>query len=118
MRFSDRSYVKGIPGVMLDALTTAEIQALRLELYQFANRQTDPIVQSRCLTVVSMLGKAVEQDDPAVREDLANSVAQLDQALRGTRRAMDAYNFLSLAPLTIADAKARFANSIVLRVRT
>jgi hypothetical protein len=29
---------------MLDAITTAEIQALTLELYQFANRQTDPIV--------------------------------------------------------------------------
>jgi hypothetical protein len=29
-----------------------------------------------------MLGEAVEQDDPAVREDLANSVAQLEEALR------------------------------------
>jgi hypothetical protein len=102
---------------MLDALTTAEIQALRLELCQFANRQTDPNVQSRCLAVVSMLGKAVERDDPAVRADLANSVAQLEVALRGTRPAIDPYNFLCLAPLTIADAKARFVCPFVLRKR-
>jgi|SRR5580700_10973746 hypothetical protein len=96
---------------MLDALITAEIQALRLELCHFANRQSDPLMQSRCLTV---LGKAVERDDPTVREDLANSVEQLEQALRGRRRAIDPHNFLSLAPLTIVDAKARFANPIVL----
>ena len=100
---------------MLDALTTAEIHALRLKLYHFANRQSDPTVQSRCLTVGSMLGKAVERDDPTVREDLAKSVEQLEEALRGTRRAIDPYNFLSLVPLTIADAKARFANPIVCR---
>jgi hypothetical protein len=99
---------------MLDALITAEIQALRLELCHFANRQSDPIVQSRSLTVVSMLGKAVERDDSTVREDLANSVEQLEQALRGRRRAIDPYNFLSLVPLTIEDAKVRFANPIVL----
>ena len=101
---------------MLDALTTTEIQALRLELCHFANRQSDANVQSRCHAVVSMLGKAVERDDPAVRTDLANSVAQLEAALRGTRRAIDPY-FLSLAPLTIADAKARFVSPIVLRKR-
>jgi hypothetical protein len=94
---------------MLDALTTAEIQALRLELYHFANRQSDPIVRSRCLTVVSMLGEAVERDDPIVREDLAKSVERLEEAVRDTQRAIDPYNFLSLTPLTIADAKARFA---------
>jgi hypothetical protein len=94
---------------MLDALTTAEIQALRLELYHFANRQSDPIVRSRCLTVVSMLGEAVERDDPIVREDLAKSVERLEEAVRDTQRATDPYNFLSLTPLTIADAKARFA---------
>src|SRR5262249_53595133 len=102
---------------MLDALTTAEIQALRLQLYHFANRQSDATVHSRCLTVVSMLGKVVERDDPAVRADLANSVAQLEEALGGTRRAIDPYNLLSLAPLTIADARARFANPIVLSIR-
>ena len=36
---------------------------------------------SRCLTVVSMLGEVIERDDPAVRADLANSVAQLEEAL-------------------------------------
>ena len=72
---------------------------------------------SRCLTVVSMLGEVIERDDPAVREDLANSVAQLEEALGGTRRTIEPYNFLSLAPLTIADARARFASPIVLSFR-
>jgi hypothetical protein len=99
---------------MLDALTTGEIQALRLELYHFAIRQSDPTVQSRCLAVVSMLEQAVERDDPTVREDLAKSVERLEEAVRDTRRAIDHCNFLSLAPLKIADAKARFANPIVL----
>jgi hypothetical protein len=103
---------------MLDALITAEIQALRLELCHFANRQSDPKVRSRCLTVVSMLGKAVERDDPNVREDLGNSVEQLAEAVHTTRLAIDPYNFLSLAPLTIADAKARFAYPIVLSFRS
>jgi hypothetical protein len=99
---------------MLDPLTIAEIQGLTLQLYHFANRQSDPTVHSRCLTVISMLGQAVERDDPSVREDLAKSVERLEEAVRDTRRAIDPYNFLSLAPLTIADAKARFANPIVL----
>ena len=64
---------------MLDALITAEIQALRLELCHFANRQSDPLMQSRCLTVVSMLGKAVERDDPTVREDLAIPLSNLNK---------------------------------------
>jgi hypothetical protein len=99
---------------MLDALTTAEIQALRLELYHFANRQNDQ-VRSRCLAVVSLLGEAVERDDdPAVRAELANSVTQLEEALSGAPRMIDPYNFLNLVPLTIADAKARFADPVVL----
>jgi hypothetical protein len=98
---------------MLDALTTVEIQALRLELYHFANRQSNPTVRARCLTVVSMLGKAVERDDPTVRQDLANSVVQLEEAVCNPRRAIDPCNFLSLVPLTIADAKARFAAPVV-----
>jgi hypothetical protein len=96
---------------MLDAL---EIKALRLQLYHFANRQSDPTVCSRCLTVVSMLGEAIERDDPKVREDLAKSVERLAEAVRDTRRATDLYNFLSLAPLTSADAKARFVKPLVL----
>ena len=99
---------------MLDALTTAEIQALRLELYHFANRQTDSIVQSRCLTVVSMLGEAVERDDPIIRADLAKSVELLEEALRDIHRATEPSTTLSLVSLTIADAKARFAEPIVL----
>ena len=102
---------------MLDALTTTEIQALRLQLYHFANRQSSPIVRSRCLTVVALLGEAVERDDPKVRTDLANSVVQLEEAVCNPRRAIDPYNFLSLVPLTIADAKARFASPIVLSLR-
>ena len=98
---------------MLDALTIAEIQALRLELHHFANRQGDPRVHSRCLAVVSMLGEAVERDDVTVRDDLANSVEQLEEAVRGTRRAIELSNTLSLAPLAIVHAKARFANPIV-----
>jgi hypothetical protein len=35
-----------------------------------------------------MLGEAVERDDPIVREVLANSVEQLEEAVRGTRRAL------------------------------
>ena len=102
---------------MLDALTTAEIQALRLELYHFANRQSEPTVQSCCLAVASMLGEAVERDDPIVREVLANSVEQLEEAVRGTRRA-DPSNTLSIVPLTIGNAKARFVAPIVLSFRS
>jgi hypothetical protein len=87
---------------MLDTLTAAAIKDLRLQLYHFANRQGDPTAHSRCLTVVSLMGEAVERDDPTFRKDLANSVARLEDALCGTRRATNPYNFLSR--LTIADA--------------
>jgi hypothetical protein len=103
---------------MLDAITTAEIQALRLELCHFANRQSEPTVQSCCLAVASMLGEAVERDDPIVREVLANSVEQLEEAVRGTRRAIDPSNTLSIVPLTIGNAKARFVAPIVLSFRS
>ena len=103
---------------MLDALTIAEIQALRLDLYHFANRHSDPKVHSRCLAVASMLGEAVERNDVTVREDLANSVEQLEEAVRATRRAIELSNTLSLAPLAIADARARFANPIVISFHT
>ena len=107
------SYVVPMP----DALTTAEIQALRIELHHFANRQTDPVVQSRCLTVVSMLGNAVERDDPVFRQDLANSIAQLEGTLRCTRSAISSDNTISIAPLVLANAKARFAHPIVISFR-
>src|SRR5262245_25397387 len=102
----------------MDALTITEIQALRLQLYHFANRQNDQ-VRARCVAVVSMLGEAVERgDDPAFRADLANSVAQLEEALSGTPREIDPYNLLSLVPLTIADARARFVDPVVLSFRS
>ena len=104
---------------MLDALTTAEIQALRLELYHFANRQSDPTVQSCCFAVASMLGEAVERDDPIVREVLANSVQQLEEAVLGKRRAIDpSKNTHGIQPLTIGNAKARFVAPIVLSFRS
>jgi hypothetical protein len=44
---------------------------------------------------------------------LANSVEQLEDALHDMRRAIDPNNVLSLVPLTVADAEARFADPIV-----
>jgi predicted ATPase len=78
------------------------------KLYQSANRAAHAhavlAVQSCCLAVASMLGEAVERDDPIVREVLANSVEQLEEAVRGTRRAIDPSNTLSIVPLTIGNA--------------
>jgi hypothetical protein len=51
---------------------------------------------------------------PILPAQSAKSAERLEEAVRDTRRAIDPYNFLSLAPLKIADAKARFANPIVL----
>jgi hypothetical protein len=99
---------------MLDLLTTAEIQALRLELHLFADRQTDPTVRSQCLTIDSKLAEALERDDPLLREVLANSVEQLKEALRGARRAIEPSNPLSLTPSTGEYASARFVNPIIL----
>ena len=44
---------------MLNALSTAEIQALRLNLQLFASRQTDQTVRSQCLAVDTRLGEAL-----------------------------------------------------------
>jgi hypothetical protein len=67
---------------MLDPPTTVEIQALRLKLQLFASRQTDPIVRSQCLAVDTRLAEVLEGDDPILRQVLANSVEQLEEALR------------------------------------
>jgi alkylhydroperoxidase family enzyme len=67
---------------MLDPLTTAEIQALRLKLQLFASRQSDATVRSQCLAVDTKLAEALEGDDPILRQVLANSVEQLEEALR------------------------------------
>jgi hypothetical protein len=45
---------------MLDPLTTAEIQALRLKLQLFASRQSDATVRSQCLAVDTKLAEALE----------------------------------------------------------
>jgi hypothetical protein len=61
---------------------TAEIQALRLKLQLFASRQTDATVRSQCLAVDTRLTEVLEGDDPILRQILANSVEQLEEALR------------------------------------
>ena len=63
--------------LMLDPLTAAEIQALRLKLQLFASRQTDATVRSQCLAVHTKLAEVLEGDDPILRQILANSVEQL-----------------------------------------
>jgi hypothetical protein len=50
---------------------------------------------------------------PPAKSRLANSVEQLEDALHDMRRAIDPNNVLSLVPLTVADAEARFADPIV-----
>ena len=71
---------------MLDPLTTAEIQTLRLKLQLFASRQTDATVRSQCLAVDTKLAEVLEGDDPILRQVLANSVEQLEEALRRATR--------------------------------
>ena len=71
---------------MLDPLTAAEIQALRLKLQLFASRQTDATVRSQCLAVDTRLAEVLEGDDPILRQILANSVEQLEEALRWATR--------------------------------
>ena len=71
---------------MLDPLTAAESQALRLKLQLFASRQTDATVRSQCLAVDTRLAEVLEGDDPILRQILANSVEQLEEALRWATR--------------------------------
>jgi hypothetical protein len=66
---------------MLDPLTAAEIQALRLKLQLFASRHTDHTVRSQCLAVDTRLVEVLEGDDPILHQILANSVEQLEEAL-------------------------------------
>ena len=75
-----------ISNLMLDPLTTAEIQALRLKLQLFASRQTDATVRSQCVAVDTRLAEVLEGDDPILRQVLANSVDQLEEALRRAAR--------------------------------
>ena len=71
---------------MRDALTNAEIQALRLQLHHFGSQHHDPAVQFHCRAVDSNLAEALDgRDDQMLREVLASSVAQLDEALSNAR---------------------------------
>jgi hypothetical protein len=80
--------LKFILVAMLDPLTTAEIQALRLQLHHFGSQHHDPAVQFHCLAVDSNLEEALDgRDDQMLREGLASSVAQLDEALSNARLA-------------------------------
>jgi hypothetical protein len=87
---------------MLNALSTAEIQVLRLNLQLFASRQTDQTVRSQCLAVDTRLGEALGGDDPILRQVLANSVEQLEEAIRPSNT------------LTIEEATARFLDPTIL----
>jgi hypothetical protein len=71
---------------MLDPLTAAEIQTVRLKLVAFANRHSDQTVRSQCLAVDAKLAEVLEGDDPIRRQVLANSVEQLEEALRWAAR--------------------------------
>jgi hypothetical protein len=65
---------------MLEPLA-AEIQSIRLKLLAFADRQSDQTVRSQCLAVDAKLAEVLEGDDPMLRQVLANSVEQLEEAL-------------------------------------
>jgi hypothetical protein len=70
---------------MLNTLTTAEVQALRLQLRDFASRQSDQIVKICCSAVDLDLARiAGRQDDQTLRE-LAVSVEQLAKAVQTAR---------------------------------
>ena len=68
---------------MLDPLIIEEIQALRVKLHHFGSGQQNPAVQFHCLAVDSNLAQALDgRDDPMLREVLASSVEQLENAVR------------------------------------
>ena len=80
---------------MLDPLTAVEIQALRLRLHLFASRQTDATVRSQCHAVDTRLAEVLEEDDPILCQILANSVEQLEEALRRSRIETATLHFLT-----------------------
>ena len=85
---------------MLDPLTTADIQTLRLKLLAFADRQSDQTVRFQCAALDAKLAEALEGDDPILRQTLANSVEQLEEALHRAHRA------------TIEEATAHFLTGL------
>ena len=71
---------------MLDPLTAAEIQTVRLKLLAFADRQSDQTIRSECLAVDAKLAEVLEGDNPILRQVLANSVEQLEESLHWAAR--------------------------------
>jgi hypothetical protein len=61
---------------------TVELQTLRLKLRRFANQQTDQTIRSQCQAVDTKLAEVLNGDDPILRQVLANSVEQLEEAVR------------------------------------
>jgi hypothetical protein len=70
---------------MLDALTIAEVQALRLMLHDFADRQSDQVVKICCCAVDLDLARIVGRQDNRTLGELAASVEQLAKAVQNTR---------------------------------
>jgi hypothetical protein len=87
--------VRAYSSLMLDPLTAVEIQALRLKLQLFASRQTDATVRSQCHAVDTRLAEVLEGDDPILRQVLANSVEELEEALRRSRIEKATVHFLT-----------------------
>jgi len=70
---------------MLDALTTAEVQALRVKLHDFASRQSDQIVKICCSAVDLDLARILARQDHQIVRELAVSVKHLDKAVQIAR---------------------------------
>ena len=102
---------------MLDPLTTAEIQALRLQLHHFGSQHHDPAVQFHCLAVDSNLAEALDgRDDQMLRDVLASSVAHLDEALRSARPASSSAKEADNAPRSNANGVESLVSQISARL--
>jgi hypothetical protein len=72
---------------MLDALTTAEVQALRVSLNDFASRQSDQVVKICCCAVDLDLARILRRQDDRLLLELAASVERLANAVQIARTA-------------------------------
>jgi hypothetical protein len=70
---------------MLDPLTTAEIQALRLKLQLFASRGATQLFDLNASPLTRSLRQS-SKETLILRQVLANSVEQLEEALRRAAR--------------------------------
>ena len=70
---------------MLDALTAAEVQALRLMLHDFADRQSDQVVKICCCAVDLDLARTLGRQDEQILRELAASVERLSKAVQSAR---------------------------------